>query len=197
MIGCVIVEVMTEYYDVETLMSNYLISKYTGDMDSDDLVADTLTSWSRERPDLDFAVMGTFLRLARLMSRAVPAMDAALAPHGLNLGEFDVLAALRRGGRGATLAPTALAAVAMVSPGGMTNRLDRLERAGLISRRPDPSDRRGSLVALTADGRRVADASIEAVVDAQAAFAAPIGDPERVRFNRTLDKLLNAPGPIP
>ena len=197
MIGCVIVEVMTEYYDVETLMSNYLISKYAGDMDSDDLVADTLTSWSRERPDLDFAVMGTFLRLARLMSRAVPAMDAALAPHGLNLGEFDVLAALRRGGHGATLAPTALAAVAMVSPGGMTNRLDRLERAGLISRRPDPSDRRGSLVALTADGRRVADAAIEAVVDAQAAFAAPIGDPERVRLNRTLDQLLNAPGPIP
>ena len=156
----------------------------------EDLVADTMTSWIRERSDLDFSVMGTFLRLAQLMSRAVPAMDAALAPHGVNLGEFDVLAALRRGGRGATLTPTALATVSMVSPGGMTNRLDRLERAGLISRRPDPSDRRGSLVALTADGRRVADAAIETVVEAQATLAESIGDAERGRFNRTLDKLL-------
>jgi len=159
-------------------------------MDADDLLHDTMTSWIRERPDLDFSVMGTFLRLAQLMSRAVPTMDAALAPLDLNLGEFDVLAALRRGGRGATLTPTALATVAMVSPGGMTNRLDRLERAGLISRRPDPSDRRGSLVALTAHGRRTADAAIEIVVAAQVAFASPITDAERARFNRTLDKLL-------
>jgi DNA-binding MarR family transcriptional regulator len=164
-------------------------------MDLHALLADTLSSWGRERPDLEFTVMGTFLRLGQLQRFALPALEHALETHGVNLGEFDVLAALRRAGAGAALTPTMLAQVAMVSPGGMTNRLDRLERAGLISRSSDPSDRRGSLVALTAAGRRVADAAIETVVASQQALLGVLSDAERGRLDRILDKLLAAVDP--
>ena len=159
-------------------------------MDHRALLDDTLAGWTRERPDLDFAVMGTFLRLAQLMRLATRGIDEVFAVHGISLGEFDVLAALRRQGAGTTLTPTQLARVAMVSPGGMTNRLDRLERAGLISRAPDPADRRGSLVTLTPAGHEVADRAVEDLVAAEAAVAADLSDAERLRFEATLDKLL-------
>ena len=164
-------------------------------MDLAELLDDTITSWARERPDLDVAVMGSFLRLAQLMNLALKALDDGLATYGVNLGEFDVLAALRRAGAGATRTPTALARVAMVSPGGMTNRLDRLERAGLIVRTPDPQDRRGSLVALTPKGRETADRGVEAIVAAETALTADVSPTERARFDRTLDKLIAALAP--
>lgn len=159
-------------------------------MELQTLLDDTMAGWARERPDLDFTVMGTFLRLGLLSTVGVRALEDALATHDLNLGEFDVLAALRRSGSGTAVTPSTLAKVAMVSPGGMTNRLDRLERAGLIERRPDPSDRRGSLVRLTRRGRSVADRGIETVLSTQAALAAGIPAAERARFDATLDKLL-------
>ncbi len=155
-----------------------------------EILDDTMESWARERPDLDLAAMGTVLRLSQLMSVAVRAVDDVFAPHGVTLGEFDVLAALRRGGTGAVLTPTTLARVAMVSPAGMTNRLNRLEAAGLISRRPDPDDRRGSLVSLTPEGWAVADRAVEDLVAAENEMFAVLSDADRRRFDRTLDTLI-------
>ncbi len=135
-----------------------------------ELLRHTLASWQRERPDLDLTAMGTALRLSLLVNVAYKAIDPVFAPHEITVGEFDVLAALRRGGRGTVSTPTALARVAMVSPAGMTNRLNRLEAAGLIERRPDPDDRRGSLVTLTDEGYRRADRVIDDVVTAENAL---------------------------
>lgn len=155
-----------------------------------ELLRDTLDSWARERPDLDLDAMGSALRLSQLMNVAVKAVDPVFAPHGITVGEFDVLAALRRGGAGTVSTPTALARVAMVSPAGMTNRLNRLEAAGLIVRRPDPDDRRGSLVELTAEGYRRADAAIADVVAAENAVFSHLTRTERAEFDRVLDKLI-------
>ena len=157
-----------------------------------ELHEDTMATWTRERPDIDFSAMGTVLRIGQLMNLAVKGFDERLAPLGINLGEFDVLAALRRVGVENVMTPTQLANVAMLSPGGMTNRLNRLERRGYIRRRPDPHDRRGSLVTLTAAGVRTADAAIEVVVDAQTAIVNVLSDKERERLDRSLDKLISA-----
>lgn len=155
-----------------------------------EVLDETMMSWSRERPDLDLTAMGTALRLNQLMSAALRSLDALFAAHGITLGEFDVLAALRRGGDGTVLTPTTLARVAMVSPAGMTNRLNRLEAAGLVVRRQDPADRRGSLVELTAEGRTVADRAVEDLVAGENTIFAVLSTTERERLDRTLDKLL-------
>jgi DNA-binding MarR family transcriptional regulator len=160
------------------------------DMAIQQLLDDTMTSWERERPDLDLAAMGTMLRVNQLMTAALRAAEGLFAAHGITVGEFDVLAALRRNGRGATLAPTTLARVAMISPAGMTNRLDRLEAAGLIVRRPDPNDRRGSLVELTAKGHAAADRALEDLVAAENDLFGELTTPEHRRFDRILDKLI-------
>ena len=166
------------------------MSKYHVPMTMRELLDETMSAWERERPDLDLDAMGTALRLNQLMNAALKSIDSTFRPHGITVGEFDVLAALRRGGSGTVLTPTSLARVSMVSPAGMTNRLNRLEAAGLIERRQDPTDRRGSLVELTAEGRRVADRAVEDVVAAENEIFAILSKAERERLDRALDRLI-------
>jgi DNA-binding MarR family transcriptional regulator len=119
-----------------------------------------LEQWRRERPDLDPSPMGVIGRIARAARVLGRALDTTFADFGLNGGEFDVLATLRRAGPPYRLTPTALFTDLMLSSGAMTNRLDRLEQAGLIARIPDPSDRRGTLVGLTTRGQELIDAAL-------------------------------------
>jgi DNA-binding MarR family transcriptional regulator len=122
----------------------------------DELIAD----WRRERPDLDASALGCFARMKLLSKNLAGAADQVLRHHGLNPGEFDVLATLRRSGPPCTLIPSQLSSLLMMSRAGMTNRLDRLEASGLIERSLDPTDRRSFRVCLTAKGRAVVDAAI-------------------------------------
>ena len=172
-------------------MSKYLTSNYTDGMTLRELLDDTFSSWERERPDLDLAAMNTALRLNSLMNAALRGVETLFAPHGITAGEFDVLAALRRGGAGTVLTPTSLARVAMISPAGMTNRLNRLEAAGLIERRPDPADRRGSLVTLTKKGAATTDRALDALVAAENDIFDELSATERQRLDRILDKLID------
>src|SRR5688572_27524247 len=104
--------------------------------------------------------MATIARLGRVAAVVTRAVEDVLLEHGLTVGEFDVLATLRRGGAPYEMIPSALARVLMLSPAGMTNRVDRLEAAGLVDRRPDPADRRSSWVVLTRAGRTLVDAAV-------------------------------------
>jgi DNA-binding MarR family transcriptional regulator len=155
-----------------------------------DLVDEILDQWKRECPDLDCKPMAVFGRLNRLDRVSNAAIEARLGEHGLSRGEFDVLATLRRGGEPYTLAPTALARWMMLSSAAMTNRVDRLEAAGLVERRPDPGDRRGVLVALTPDGKRVVDAAVADHVDNERRLLEPLTKEDQQTLNALLRKLL-------
>src|SRR5580700_756452 len=138
-------------------MSRYFISREPP-MDRADIA---VKQWARERPDLPALPMAVFGRLADAAERLTrDHMDPLFAESGLQRGEFDVLATLRRSGAPYMLSPTQLYEALMISSGGMTNRLDRLERAGLVERRPDPKDRRGKLIVLTDPGKRLIDEAI-------------------------------------
>lgn len=125
-----------------------------------DVIDVVLEQWRRERPDLDLSPMEVFGRLARLTRVVESAVDQVFARHGLRQGEFDVLSALRRSGPPYTLIPSELSAVLMMSRAGMTNRLDRLEAAGLVVRSMDPADRRSFRISLTERGLEVIDATL-------------------------------------
>src|ERR1700755_878662 len=117
--------------------------------------------WARERPDLPSLPRALLGRLSEAAERVMrDHINPLFAEAGLQSGEFDVLATLRRSGAPYMLSPTRLYEAAMISSGGMTARLDRLERAGLTERRPDPNDRRGKLIALTEQGRKLVDATL-------------------------------------
>lgn len=116
-----------------------------------------LKQWSHERPDLDPSPMGVIGRISRASRYIDQFLQKNFAQFGLNSGDFDVLATLRRSGAPYQLTPTALFSSLMLSSGAMTNRLDRLENAGYIERKPHPNDRRGTLVTLTNQGLEVID----------------------------------------
>lgn len=127
---------------------------------ADDHLDRIRAQWRRERPDLNtepMIVLGRLLRVAQLSEQA---LGEPLRAEGLEPGWFDLLAALRRAGAPYELNPTALREATMLSSGGMTKRLDRMSEAGLLERRPDPDDRRGTLVRLTRRGKALIDRTV-------------------------------------
>ncbi|MFI7702996.1 MarR family winged helix-turn-helix transcriptional regulator [Nonomuraea sp. NPDC049480] len=158
-----------------------------------DAIDGILEQWRRERPDLDLSAMGVFGRLAQVMRLLEPQVDRVFTKHGLRQGEFDVLAALRRAGPPYTLIPSELSAVLMMSRAGMTNRLDRLEAAGLVERSLDPTDRRSFRVRLTGEGRRVVDESLTEHAANLARLAAPLTSEDAETLAGILRKLLDGP----
>ena len=117
-------------------------------------------------------------------------MNPLFAEVGLQPGEFDVLATLRRSGEPYMLSPTRLYEAAMISSGGMTDRLDRLERAGLVERRPDPRDRRGKLIALTDAGRRLIDETIGLHVANEERLLSTLSQAEQEMLDALLKELI-------
>jgi DNA-binding MarR family transcriptional regulator len=112
------------------------------------------TAWLQDIPNLDLEVEGIVDRMNGLSRRFKRTLNETIAEHGLSYEEWDVLGALRRAGPPFRRSAGELAKIADLSSGAMTSRLDRLEKAGLVKRLPDPNDRRGVLVELTKTGEQ-------------------------------------------
>lgn len=159
-----------------------------------DRVSDYLEQWRRERPDLDPAPMGVVGRLSRAHELISRATRTYFADHGLQAGEFDVLATLRRSGVPFTMTPGELAESTMVSSAAITNRLSRLEAKGLLLRRTDPSNRRNVLVALTDDGLALVDGVVEGHLENERRLLAPLVPEEQERLAILLERFLAGSG---
>ena len=151
-----------------------------------DHVDHILAQWRKERPDLDVGPMGLLGRLHRLSTHLGREVEAVLLKHGLSSSAFDVLATLRRAGSPYRLSPGDLLAMTMVSSGTMTNRIDQLEKTGLVERIHNPQDRRSVLISLTERGFAIVDEAVGAHVDNQHRLVAHLSEEER----DTLDGLL-------
>jgi DNA-binding MarR family transcriptional regulator len=126
-----------------------------------DEVDGLVEAWRQERADLDLSPVEVFSRISRLSRLLDRARREAFARHAIEPWEFDVLAALRRAGKPYQLTPGRLLRETLVTSGTMTNRIDRLAGRGFVLRSPDPHDRRGVLVGLTATGKKTVDAAFE------------------------------------
>jgi len=151
-----------------------------------------VAAWRLERPDLDTSALATLGRLFRIVDLAGPELSRPLRELGLHAGWFDLLAALRRVGGPYQLNPTDLMAATMLSSGGMTKRLDRLADAGLVERHPDPDDRRGTLVRLTAKGKATIDRAIVVHIQNEAEMLDVLAPADRRTLDRLLRTLLSA-----
>ncbi|HYS33839.1 MAG TPA: MarR family transcriptional regulator, partial [Streptosporangiaceae bacterium] len=115
----------------------------------------------------------------------------AFAAHGLEAWEFDVLSALRRQGPPYQLSPGSLLRATLVTSGTMTNRIDRLAEGGLVTRLPDPQDKRGVLVRLTDRGRAVADAALADLLGQERELLAGLDAADRQQLASLLRLLLS------
>jgi DNA-binding MarR family transcriptional regulator len=119
-----------------------------------------MCQWRDERPDLDPAPFGIFGRIHRIAGYFNRRADAWLGELGLTWETFSLIVTLRRAGKPYAMRPTDLLRESLLSSGAVTNRIDRVEHLGLVRRIPDPNDRRGVVVQLTASGRSLADRAI-------------------------------------
>jgi DNA-binding MarR family transcriptional regulator len=155
-----------------------------------DSVDRIVAAWAERDPQLDASPLEVVGRLLLCAGRLERAIADALRPLGLSFGDFDVLNTLRRRGDPHGTNPSDLAQSSLITTGAMTSRLDRLERAGLITRSPSPTDRRAVLVRLSARGERLAEQSLRAVIAADEAFLEPLSQRQRATVAAALKRLL-------
>ena len=136
--------------------------------------------WRRERPDLDPSPIGVIGRISRLARELEQRLETVYREQGLESGWSGPPYRLR---------PTEFTGALMLTSSGTTKRLDRLERAGLITRAPDPSDRRGTLIELTDAGRELIDAATEAHLDNERHLLAALPEADQRRLADLLRKL--------
>jgi DNA-binding MarR family transcriptional regulator len=155
-----------------------------------DAVDSIIDQWLRERPDLDPSPMGVVGRISRVAALLGPELERVYAAHGVSGGEFDVLATLRRAGPPHRLTPGQLTRSTMLTTGGMTKRLDKLESRGLVRREPDPRDRRGALIGLTDAGRAVVDEALVAHLANEDRLLTALPPAKRAQLAELLRELL-------
>ncbi|MEO3860430.1 MarR family transcriptional regulator [Acrocarpospora sp. B8E8] len=157
---------------------------------AEDEVDRLVAAWKQERPDLDVSPLQVLSRVSRLSRHLERARRASFAEHGLESWEFDVLTALRRSGEPYELSPGALLRATLVTSGTMTNRIDRLAATGLVTRHPDPDDRRGVLVRLTPSGLERVDAAFTGLLRREQELLAALGEHEQQALSGLLRTLL-------
>ncbi|MFA0439075.1 transcriptional regulator [Vibrio sp. 10N.286.49.C2] len=151
-----------------------------------DAVDRVVAQWAKEKPDLEtepMAMMGRMMRLAKYMENQVAEVHKK---YDLKMGEFDVLATLRRSGTPYQLTPSELIDSMMLTSGAMTNRLDKLESKGYISRAHSEEDRRSVRVKLTCGGLVLIDKMIEEHVDVQRELVQSLSKPQKKNVNQLL-----------
>ncbi|MCX4986161.1 MarR family winged helix-turn-helix transcriptional regulator [Streptomyces sp. NBC_00572] len=159
----------------------------------EDAVDRIAADWQRERPDLDVTPLAFVGRIALVAETLIgPAGERAVEQHGINKGDFDVLATLRRRGAPYSVIPSVLSAELMMSRAGMTKRLDRLEGAGLVRRTLDADDRRSFRVTLTEEGLAIVDAALTDLVECLGGLVAGLGQDERHHLDNALRTLLRS-----
>lgn len=125
-----------------------------------DSVERLLSEWRRERPDLDPSPVGVQGRIMLLSAHLMRQSEDWLAPLGLGWEAFSLIVTLRRSGEPYELRPTDILRESLLTSGAITNRIDRVEKMGLVERRPDSNDRRSSAVRLTPAGLKLANEAI-------------------------------------
>jgi DNA-binding MarR family transcriptional regulator len=157
---------------------------------SKDFIDDLQKDWNEERPDLDSEPMGVVLRVQALAKIFNERASDRLEQFDLHWWQYDVLSALRRQGKPYSMAATELADAGMLTSGAMTNRIDRLEAAGLVQRNKDTLDRRRVLVQLTDVGLSMIENATEARFDSATDSISQLDDKQRHTLNKLLRLVL-------
>ena len=150
-----------------------------------------IEQWRAVSPDVPLDGMEVLARARRLTLLTRPAVEAVFARYGIDTGEFDVLATLRRSAAEA-VRPTELFQDLMISSGGLTDRLRRLEEAGLIDRAESPDDKRSKMVRLTDTGKDLIDAAFAEDMAVERALLSVLGSDQIAQIADLLANLLSA-----
>lgn len=162
----------------------------TNNVDTDDTVDAVIADWRRERPDLDATAIGVFGRVTRLHAQQRSILNALYAQFDLTLPVFDLLASLRRADPPYRKTAGQLANSSMLTTGGITFRLDKMEQQGLVERIRTKDDRRVVYAQLTSRGVELIDTVIEKHLEAERKMLLDLSKDELATLAGLLKKAL-------
>lgn len=157
-----------------------------------DSVARLLSEWQQERPDLDPSPVGIQGRIVRLSTHILRQSENWLRPFDLSWEAFSLIVTLRRSGKPYELRPTDILRESLLTSGAITNRIDRVEKMGLVERRPDKEDRRSYVIRLTPAGKKLADKAIAGHFAAVDELLNELSSVEQKQLAGLLSKLLGS-----
>ena len=157
-----------------------------------DSLDESLVIWAREIPDLDPLTEGIIERIQILAWNVNHSLDETLETFELDRRSYHLLGRLRKQGPPYRVSAGKLAETLRLSSGAMTNRLDRMEAAGLVRRLPDPNDRRGTLVEPTELGHALWDKTVGAQARREAEYSSGLSTAEKIRLHDLLRQLMRA-----
>ena len=155
-----------------------------------DIVDEGIAKWQAERPDIDSSAKAVVGRVVRLEDRILQIVNPALRPFGLKYPSYSVLVTLRVNGEPFEMSPKLLKHSLLLTSGGLSTLLERIEQRGLIERLPDPNDRRGVIVRLTSKGRELADRAMVVHAQVEHQIIAGLSKEEQSLLAKMLGKLL-------
>jgi DNA-binding MarR family transcriptional regulator len=157
-----------------------------------DHLDEMLVIWAREVPDLDPLTEGVVERIQMLARDFDRSMDETLRATGLDRRGYFLIGRLRSYGAPYRRSAGQLAEDMRISSGAMTNRLDRLEAAGLVRRLPDPNDRRGTLVEPTELGHETWERAVGTQARREALIGSVLEADEKRHLYELLRRLMRA-----
>ena len=158
--------------------------------DVEDAIDRIEAAWRRERPDVDVSSVGIVSRIWRIARHLEQARKERLAEHGTDRVTLDVLAMLRRSGPPFRMTAGELTHHSLISSGGVSQRLEKLERAGLVTRHIHSDDRRRIDVELTAAGVELIDSILADLMAHEATLLDGLDPCEQEDLRRILKRLL-------
>jgi DNA-binding MarR family transcriptional regulator len=151
-------------------------------------IGDITSRYAEIHPEVE----GAISRLSAINKHVNREFEDTLAGHGLNQGEYRLLLRLATRAADNRMSAGELSRALMLSSGAMTNRLDRLETAGLVRRVPDPRDRRGVMIELTDEGREQVDAAVIEQAAKEIDVLSALSGRELASLNQLLRKVLSS-----
>ena len=161
---------------------------------SEDRVGAGMRRWQHEFPDIDCSGKAVVGRLLHLNGIMLAEIERTLARHGLKYPAFAVLATLRVQGAPYRMSPKALLDTLILTSGGLSNLLRRLEAAGSIRRRADEADGRGVIVELTETGRRLVEPAMRDHAQTERRLVATLSSREQAQTASALSKMMPSDG---
>lgn len=154
-----------------------------------DFIDDLIAEEQHAFPKLDLSAVPVVARIVRMSHHISQLVDANLARYNLNVGEFEVLMALARAPK-KQLTPKQLCKNILISSGGLTNRINRLETKKLIVRLPDPTDRRGFIIQITGQGKALTMKAAVTHLEVESLLIEGLEQNEKEQLAALLKKLL-------
>ncbi len=154
-----------------------------------DRIDEVLADWAEERPDLDSGAMEIALRIQTLAKTLAGRVAEELSTLDVEWWEYDVLSILRRQGKPYRMAAMEITKNTMLSPGAMTNRIDRLLERGFVERIEDASDRRRVLVQLSRKGLSLIDRATESRFASAESASRGLSEAQRKTLGQLLRKM--------